>query len=187
MAVLVVSPAPTPNNIVNRCLVYAKSLSQRVLTCNTLGIRGTYLSYFSQCQLGSLVCFAMSLPLLRKHVGMVVGVIAEKQMVGIHTRRIVACVTDVNPVRDASAIQHPCYSMGQTGLLLKREQPVPIGVFASSPQPAVVSDGDELLKAPLDFAWDRLLGHRNSSFRCHGAGLFAQSRLHSYVGILPWQ
>lgn len=87
-------------------------------------------------------CNALSLPILRNHVGMIIQNRSSKQMLGITARRIVATMTGKNSVINMSIHKLERDSVSQFLLPVNSNDSVVVFVSASSPNPTgVIASG----------------------------------------------
>jgi hypothetical protein len=86
-------------------------------------------------------------------------------------------VADRQIVRDWPEVKFPTQAMRRMVLVPMVHPTIPVGGAVSGPQPASIGSIDVHPKAFFKSAFfDKLGGHRKSSFRCRRPGLFAQSR-----------
>ena len=75
------------------------------------------------------------MPPLAPHIGTVVGVRSEEQVIRIGARRSVAPMQNVKSVRDGASVQRPRITMDAVIFSVAREKSVAVAIDGTSPDP----------------------------------------------------
>jgi hypothetical protein len=88
-------------------------------------------------QFGKAGSFAMSMPLLLNRIGSILGICPKKQMIGPHTWRVVAMMTDEQSIRNRTKMKFPRESVSLDGMSIHVEQTVSV-VRRCGPKPTAI-------------------------------------------------
>lgn len=136
------SPRLTANDPVYLADCYAEMIGNRLLSKSASSVLRSDGGDGVSSKFGVRELLSLYVATLCRHVFVVVGLGAKKQMVRIGTRRVVALVQDLKALWDWAVVKLPGKSMSRDNLPLRDirvESAVSVVVGLSSPQPATVS------------------------------------------------
>lgn len=171
-------------NIANRPLVHSVFVSKLLLAYSFASKSVTNLSNVIRCQFRTWVSRACQLTILRDHIGHIVVVSSNPEMVGVDTSAVIsagAVMKHGQPVWDLPMSQFPCDAVSVSGTHRFRYPDSTIAFFTDSacPNPATIGHFDlfpetilqwaslecvlartraEFAATALDYGWDLVEG-----------------------------
>lgn len=140
-------PCPAGNDVVDRVHANAVIPSQRRYRY-TGGVFGSNLPDLTDCQFARVRRYPRPRPVLQPHVSLVIGVVAQEQVVRIHASTVVAPVQNVQAVWYPSVRQLPRYPVCQLLTAIDTNLAVPAVHCATPPFPAPVDSTVHALPEP---------------------------------------
>jgi hypothetical protein len=149
-------PRPSVNDCGDSADRYAKSIRERLHADDALLVCGPDVSDGIFCEDSHWVVRPTVsrpigfVPTLGDAVLSVVPVCPKKQMARINTRRVIALVADLHPIRDRAVVQFPRDPVSPNVLPIFPENSVALGHYGTGPEPASVSLADLRSEANIE-------------------------------------